>query len=131
MRIAPAPFLAPVPSPAPQARPEQRGSVLIVDDSRLTRSVFCRTLSINYDCLTATSYEEANKLLKTRAIDVVVTDVIIPGLSGIELLRKVVDTYPQVEVIVVLSVDRPQRVVDALRIGAFDYLIKPCELSLL
>jgi DNA-binding NtrC family response regulator len=51
----------------------------------------------------------------------------MPGLSGIELLRKVVETYPQTAVIVVSGVDRPQRTLDAIRLGAFDYLIKPCD----
>ena len=51
----------------------------------------------------------------------------MPGLSGIELLRKIVEEYPNIAVIVVSGVDRPQRALDAMRLGAFDYIIKPCE----
>ena len=55
----------------------------------------------------------------------------MPGLSGIELLRKIIDKYPDTAVIMVSSIDRPQRTLDALRLGAVDYLIKPCELPVL
>lgn len=51
----------------------------------------------------------------------------MPGLSGIELLRTITETYPNTAVLVVSSVDRPQRALDAVRLGAFDYLIKPCD----
>jgi two-component system, NtrC family, sensor kinase len=51
----------------------------------------------------------------------------MPGLSGIELLRKIIVDYPNTVVIVVSGVDRPQRALDAMRLGAFDYIIKPCD----
>ena len=74
---------------------------------------------------------EAFDQLKKRQIDLVITDVIMPGLSGVELLRKVIDSYPQTAVIIVSGVDRPQRALDAVRLGAFDYLIKPCDAEVL
>lgn len=110
---------------------EEKGRILIVDDSRLVRSVFLNTLSERYDCMCAESYDEAVECLKMYPFDIVVADVIMPGLSGIELLRKIVSTYPDTVVIMVSGVDRPQRAIDALRLGAFDYLIKPCELPVL
>jgi two-component system, NtrC family, sensor kinase len=57
--------------------------------------------------------------------------MMMPGRNGIELLREVKARYPDTAVIMVSGVDRPQRVRDALRVGAFDYLIKPCELDVL
>jgi two-component system, NtrC family, sensor kinase len=101
--------------------------VLIVDDSPTVRKLFSRSLSPRYECLESESAKEALDLLGTGDFAVVITDIIMPGLSGIELLRRVVDEYPDVSVIVASSVDRPQRALDALRIGAFDYLIKPCD----
>jgi two-component system NtrC family sensor kinase len=105
--------------------------ILIVDDSRLVRSVFSGALAGTYDCVTAGSYDEALECLKVYDFDLVLADVIMPGLSGIELLRKILANYPDTAVVMVSSVDRPQRTLDALRLGAVDYLIKPCELPVL
>ena len=109
----------------------ETGRILIVDDSRLVRSVFLKTLETNYDCATAACYDEAVELLANLTFDVAIVDVIMPGLSGNELLRKVVTTYPATTVIMVSGVDQPQRAINSLKQGAFDYLIKPCELSVL
>ena len=114
-----------------QFGPDRKPRVLIVDDSRLVRSVFYNTLSENYDCTVAGSYVEAVDFLKLFEFELVIADVIMPGLSGTELLRKIIDDYPKTLVIMVSGVDRPQRALDALRLGAFDYLIKPCELPVL
>jgi two-component system NtrC family sensor kinase len=59
----------------------------------------------------------------------VISDLTMPGRNGIELLREIVARYPDTAVIMVSGVDRPQRVRDALRLGAYDYLIKPCEME--
>jgi len=78
------------------------------------------------ECFHADSFNEALTQLKAHEFAVVITGITLPGLSGIELLRKVVEGFPDTAVIVVSDVDRPQRALDAIRIGAFDYLIKPC-----
>jgi signal transduction histidine kinase len=57
--------------------------------------------------------------------------MMMPGRNGVELLREITMRYPETAVIMVSGIDRPQRVRDALRVGAFDYLIKPCELDVL
>lgn len=103
------------------------GNILIVDDSPVVRKVFRRCLTTRYDCFEAGSVIEALGELKEREFDLVITDVMMPGLSGIELLRKIVDSYPDTAVLVVSGVDRPQRALDAVRLGASDYLIKPCD----
>jgi two-component system NtrC family sensor kinase len=107
------------------------GRVLIVDDSRLIRSVFLNTLSPKYHCMEAGNYVEASECLRRFEFDIAIVDVMMPGLSGTELLRKIVTTYPQTTVIMVSGVDKPERALDALRQGAFDYLIKPCDLPVL
>lgn len=104
-----------------------RQRILVVDDSAVVRRSFANFLSADYDCHEAESVLEAFEALKANEYDLVITDVIMPGLSGIELLRKVIDTYPNTAVLVVSGVDRPQRALDAVRLGAFDYLIKPCD----
>lgn len=105
--------------------------ILIVDDSRVVRRMFSMALAAKYDCVEAGSFDEAVCELKANEFAVMITDIIMPGMSGIELLRKVVSDFPGIEVIVVSGVDRSQRALDAVRLGAFDYLIKPCELDVL
>ncbi|CAN5622298.1 hypothetical protein BH10ACI3_BH10ACI3_09660 [soil metagenome] len=105
--------------------------VLLVDDSPTVRKMFSLYLSPGYHCEEAGSFDEALDVLRADDFDVVITDIIMPGLSGIELLRKIVEEFPNIAVIVVSGVDRPQRALDAIRLGAFDYIIKPCDAEVL
>ncbi|HEX8637787.1 MAG TPA: ATP-binding protein, partial [Pyrinomonadaceae bacterium] len=105
--------------------------ILIVDDQVLVRRLFVGCLSERYDCSEAASTKEALALLAETEFALVITDMIMPGLSGIELLRKIVEMYPYTGVIMVSGINQPQRVLDAVRLGAFDYLIKPCNLDVL
>lgn len=105
--------------------------ILLVDDSQVVRKLFSSFLSPKFDCIEAGSFNEAISELKTTDFAVVITDIIMPGLSGIELLRKIVEDFPDTAVIVVSGVDRSQRALDAVRLGAFDYLIKPCDIEVL
>ncbi len=105
----------------------EKDRILIVDDSATIRLHYVRLLQDRYDCIQAQNTAEALEKLKQYPIDLVITDVMMPGLSGVELLRIILDRYPQTVVIIVSGVDRPQRALDAVRLGAFDYLIKPCD----
>jgi len=108
---------------------EQR--ILIVDDEEAVRSVFSSSLGSKYDCSTAASFDEAMALLASESFALVITDLIMPGRSGIELLREITARFPDTFVIVASGVDRSQRVIDAIRLGASDYLIKPCDMDVL
>lgn len=103
--------------------------ILIVDDEAAIRNLFAAWLSEDYECETAASADEALAILATEAYALVISDMMMPGRNGVELLREVRSRYPETAVIMISGVDRPQRVRDALRVGAFDYLIKPCELD--
>ena len=105
--------------------------ILIVDDEESVRSMFAVYLGEKYECTTAASCEEALAHLAVESYALVISDMTMPGRNGVELLREVVLRYPETIVIMVSGVDRTQRVRDALRLGAFDYLIKPCELDVL
>lgn len=105
--------------------------ILIVDDERTVRSIFSACLSARYNCQQAESTQEALSYLSKTDFALVIADVIMPGLSGIELLRKIIENYPYTAVIMASGIDRPQRALDAVRLGAFDYLIKPCDLAVL
>ena len=75
-------------------------------------------------CHTDLKYGEPKKYL-------VITDIQMPGIGGIELLRKINELYRDTAVIIASGIDRTQRVIDAIRMGAYDYLVKPCELDVL
>ena len=131
----PASFFRPSQSSAldavePQGEPSDR-RILIVDDESAIRELFASSLGDNYECATAASADEALALLATRIFALVISDMMMPGRNGVELLREVKARYPETAVIMISGVDRPQRVRDALRVGAFDYLIKPCDLDVL
>jgi two-component system, NtrC family, sensor kinase len=110
---------------------EEKERVLIVDDEETVRKLFADCLSDRYECFEASSVNEALAQLKKTEFALVLSDVIMPGLSGTELLRKIIENYPYTAVIMISGVDRPQRALDAIRLGAFDYLIKPCDLDVL
>jgi signal transduction histidine kinase len=105
--------------------------LLIVDDEEPVRNLFAAYLEETYTCETAGDAQEALDMLAREPYALVLSDMQMPGLGGIELLRKIVERYPETAVIMISGVDRTQRVIDAIRVGASDYLIKPCELDVL
>ena len=105
--------------------------ILIVDDEEPVRNLFAAYLEETYECETAADAQEALDMLDREPFALVLSDMQMPGLGGIELLRKIVERYPETAVIMISGVDRTQRVIDAIRVGASDYLIKPCELDVL
>lgn len=105
--------------------------ILIVDDEEPIRNLFASCLGERYSCVTAAGAQEALALLANETFALVLSDVQMPGLSGVELLRRITEQYPDTAVIMASGVDRTQRVLDAVRLGAFDYLIKPCDLDVL
>lgn len=111
--------------------PEQSDRILIVDDEEIVRRLFVASLAERYACTTAANAQEALICLAEDEFALALLDVQMPGLSGIELLRKIISDFPDVTVVIVSGIDRSQRVIDALRIGAFDYLVKPCDLDVL
>lgn len=105
--------------------------ILIVDDEEPIRRLFASCLSEQYTCVTAGDAQEALLRIISEPFALVLSDVQMPGLSGIELLRKLTEHFPDTAVVMVSGIDRTQRVLDAVRLGAYDYLIKPCDLGVL
>lgn len=105
--------------------------LLIVDDEEKVRNLFAQCLRERYTCETAANAQEALEWLRRKPFALVITDIQMPGLGGIELLRKINELYRDTAVIIVSGVDRTQRVIDAVRMGACDYLLKPCDLDVL
>jgi diguanylate cyclase (GGDEF)-like protein len=109
-----------------------KARVLAVDDQRYFR-VFLEDLLVQqgFEVRTAGSGEEALHLLEREAFDVVVTDLVMPGVSGAELVERVKARWPDQDLVVVTSVGDVRTAVDAMRTGASDYLLKPLDPTLL
>jgi len=104
--------------------------ILVVDDDDDVREIFREKLSHHgYEVETATNAEDALAHVKEIDPDIILTDLKMPGMTGLELLEKVRDTLPRVEVIVVTGHEDMGSAVSAMKAGAFDYLVKPVDLD--
>src|SRR5213083_184494 len=105
--------------------------ILIVDDDESVRKLFADYLDQSYSCATAADAYDALERLSQEPFALVLSDIQMPGLGGIELLRKIVERYPDTAVIMISGIDGTQRVIDAIRVGASDYLVKACDFDVL
>ncbi len=104
----------------------RQSRVLVVDDDKAVRSALKVNLSKHdMDVVLAGQAEEALALLAAQAFDLVITDVKMPGMSGIELLGRVRDTSPDLPVVVMTGVSSVEDAVAAMKGGAADYITKP------
>src|SRR5947207_7945457 len=102
--------------------------VLVVDDEQSLRKVLAATLQREgYEVTVCSNGEEAIAALDRDGADVVVTDLVMPRMDGLTLLRKVVARHPDVPVIVVTAHGRIDSAVEAMKAGAFDFLAKPFD----
>jgi len=106
--------------------------VLVVDDEESMCSLIQDDLQRRgLDVIVATEPETAIQRLESMDIDTVITDLIMPSMSGIELCRSVVDSHPDVPVIVLTAFGSLETATEAIRAGAFDFVTKPVERDLL
>ncbi|HXG03596.1 MAG TPA: sigma-54 dependent transcriptional regulator, partial [Candidatus Binatia bacterium] len=102
--------------------------ILIVEDDEIFLRPLQRTLEVaGYEVLTAPSGEDAVDLLKGDDVDLVLTDQRLPGLNGVELVRRVRADHPDLAVVVMTAYGTIESAVEAMRLGAADYLVKPFE----
>ncbi len=103
--------------------------VLVVDDDETIRDTLYELLSESYVCLTAETAEKALARLGADEYDVVLTDISMPGLSGLELLGQVRQTFPDTPVIIISGISDQEHAQGLIKLGAFDYLLKPFSLE--
>jgi putative nucleotidyltransferase with HDIG domain len=103
--------------------------LLIVDDEPGIVSVLYSLLSDQYDCQTARSAVEALALLKRESFDLVMSDIMMPGMSGLELLEEITTSCRDCVVIMISGNLNIQSAIEAMRRGGFDYVTKPFNLS--
>ncbi len=104
--------------------------ILLVDDEADFRSAIARRLSKRgISAEQAGTGQECLDILKNIRPDVIVSDVKMPGMDGLELLRRIREDYPNIEVILLTGHASPQDGVEGIKSGAFDYLTKPLEIE--
>ena len=111
---------------------EKYGSVLVVDDEpAVLESSSLLLQEYGFKVASSSDAEDAMRRFKENSIDVVVTDIVMPSVSGIELIRQIHDINPRTPVILMTAYADMEKVLDAIKIGAFDFIIKPFTPELL
>src|SRR6202050_538014 len=100
--------------------------LLIVDDEQTIRRL-CMTVgeSLGFICLEAESGDTALALLEEQSVHMVLTDMVMPHMTGIEFLEQVKRAYPRIEVAVMTGHGSVETAVQAMKLGAYDYISKP------
>jgi two-component system sensor histidine kinase/response regulator len=107
---------------------EETYSILLVDDDELVVESFDRVFQQNgsrYNVDRTTDSREALSLLEHKTYDLVITDLVMPEVDGIQVLQKVKSVSPETEVILITAYSSTNSALDALHFGAFDYIPKP------
>lgn len=103
--------------------------ILVVDDDVTIRDTLYELLSEDYFCQTAENAEQAFAKLEVDTYDVVLTDISMPGLSGLELLGQVRQRFPDIPVIIISGISDQEHAQGLIKLGAFDFLLKPFKLE--
>ena len=103
--------------------------LLVDDEDNFRQTLFKRLAKRGLIVEQAADGNECLSILQNQAMDVVVLDVKMPGISGIEVLKQIKDHYPKIEVILLTGHATTADGVEGIKLGAFDYLSKPIELE--
>jgi DNA-binding NtrC family response regulator len=106
-----------------------RYKIMIVDDDKLLQNSLKNVLSEKYDTLVAGKGEEAIGLLRQNSVDLLLLDVRLPGQDGIETLNQIKALDPDLLVIMMTAYEDVKTVITSMKMGAYDYLVKPLEID--
>lgn len=107
----------------------QRIRLLVVDDEDAFRELLVRRFNqAEFEVTGCASGEEALEQVRTKRFDVGVIDIRMPGISGIDLLREIKTFHPEFEAIMLTGQATIDSAIEAMKLGAYDYLPKPCKL---
>jgi DNA-binding NtrC family response regulator len=105
-------------------------TILVVDDEKTAREgIRAGLLGKDREVLLAGSGEEALDTLRKTKVDFMIADIRMPGMDGMELLRKAREKYPDTDVVMLTGHGSVEQAVEAMREGAYDYLMKPVDLD--
>src|SRR5262249_46518314 len=106
------------------------GRVLIVDDETELKAALCETLADEgYETAGAGNAGEGLKALEKQDYDLLLSDLMMPGMDGIQMLRKALEIDPQLVGIIMTGQGTIPSAVEAMKVGAFDYILKPFNLQ--
>ena len=101
-------------------------NILIIDDAPAIREIFMDFCEDNdYSGFTASNPDDAFEILKKENIDIILLDIVLPGMNGIEVLKIVKKEYPLIEVIMISGSYNDSNIIQSMRLGALDFFIKP------
>lgn len=100
--------------------------VIVIDDEDIVLKSCQRALTPEgYEVKTAKSGMEGLKMLEKEPFDIVLADIKMPDMDGIEVLRRIKEGWPETEVVMITGYSTVATAVDAIKLGAFDYIEKP------
>src|SRR6266436_1126265 len=105
-----------------------RPTILIIDDDEQIRSLLKDLLSPNHDCTTVGSAEGALAILNSINFNLVISDINMGGISGLDLVPRVLERTPDTIVLMISGQQTIDFAIEAMRAGAFDYITKPMDL---
>ena len=103
-------------------------AILIIDDEEQIRHLLTDLLSAEYECVQACSAEEALAVLETRTFDLVLSDINMSGITGLELVPRIHRSAPDTVVMMISGQQTIDFAIEAMRVGAFDFITKPMDL---
>lgn len=104
---------------------EKKDTILVVDDEHGVRQSFNMVLKDEYNVLLAGTGQEAIDIFTKNPVDMILLDICLPDSDGLELLEKFKEADPNTEIIMVTAVNEVQTAVKAIKLGAYEYIIKP------
>lgn len=108
----------------------KKSSILIVDDEESICDIISDYLELrDFKCFTANSVDAAIRMLREESIDCIVSDIKMPGLSGLDLLKRVNTEWPDIAVILITGHGEISTAVTAMQEGAYDFILKPIQLE--
>lgn len=107
---------------------DAKANILIIDDEPEITGLLFDLLREDYECSRASSAEDGLALLYANEFDLVLTDIQMGGMSGLEFVSKLIDHAPDTVVIMISGLHTIETAITALRVGAFDYITKPFDL---
>ena len=103
-----------------------KAKILVIDDEKVVQEGCTRILTGDgYDVETSYTGQEGFKKMEEETYDLVIADLKMPGISGMEVLKKIKKNDPDISVIMITGYPTPETAVEAMKLGAFDYLPKP------
>jgi DNA-binding NtrC family response regulator len=105
---------------------KKKTKLLVVDDEEIVRESLCDWLSsVGYKVLTASCAEEALDIIKHKKVKIMIADLIMPGIDGIELMKKARKIVPTISTVIITAHGTIQTAISAIREGAYDFIEKP------